>query len=227
MNDGNLIDKKIRGVLVDMDGTLFDTELSSVFAWAVAGRELGVTLDRDFMIDIIGLPPATSERMYYERYGTKVDYEKLRTRKLRIMEDIVLKCGPEFKAGAREFVDYISSAGYKCALVTSTDRNRAVFNLKAAGMYEKFDEVITCEMIKRGKPAPDPFVLAAGRLGLTPFDCVAVEDSENGIISASESGAVTILVPDLILNDKMTALADYRAEDLFGVIEILKRKNCR
>ena len=214
--------RKIKGVLIDMDGTLFNTELTSLFAWGAVGREFGLKIDKDFMISCIGLPTGVIEKNFYARFGEKTDYKKLRARKLEIMEDIVRQSGPDLKPGAPELLEYAREAGLKRALVTSTTLARARFNLDAGGMIDYFDDIITCEMIKNGKPNPDPYILGAGRLGLTPFDCAVIEDSENGVLSAAASGALTILVPDLVLSDRMKALADHRCDNLFDVIELLK-----
>ena len=217
--------KKIKGVLLDMDGTLFDTETASIFSWGVAAREFNLDIDKDFMLGCIGLPTQDIAKRFYDRFGEDLDYSAFREYKLKVMADIIEHYGPSFKKGAHELLDYIKSEGLKCALATSTTYRRAKYNLEAGGIFDAFDVVITSEMIKNGKPFPDPYVLAAGRLGLTPFDCAVVEDSENGILAAAASGAVSILVPDIILNDRMIKTADYQCESLLNVIDIIKEIN--
>jgi DNA helicase-2/ATP-dependent DNA helicase PcrA len=66
-----------------------------------------------------------------------------------------------------------------------------------AGLNDDFDEVISAHEVPRGKPHPDPYAYACEKLGFAPEDCIAVEDSPNGVLSAVRAGCKTIMVPDL------------------------------
>ncbi len=217
--------KKIEAVLFDMDGTLYDTETASLFSWGAAARKFGLSIDKEFMMSCIGLPTQEIARKFYDRFGQELDYDAFRAYKLKIMADIIECEGVSFKPGVHEILSYVKKAGLKCALATSTTLSRAEYNLKAGGIYEYFDAVISGDMVKNGKPFPDVYVLAAGRLGLTPFDCLIVEDSENGILAARASGAVSVLIPDIILKDNMIEAADYKRDSLTDVIELIEELN--
>ena len=107
------------------------------------------------------------------------------------------KYGLDVKAGARELLDWLGEKGYKRAVATATDIERAGKLLKTAGLYDCFDNIISASMVEWGKPKPDVYIYAAEQLGLSTSECIAVEDSPNGIISASDAGCKTIMVPDL------------------------------
>ena len=78
-------------------------------------------------------------------------------------------------------------------------------------------------MVQNGKPAPDIYLLAAQSLSLEPSDCLALEDSPNGVQSASSAGCVTVMVPDLDTPDEKTKSMLYStAEDLEKVIDLIK-----
>ena len=78
-------------------------------------------------------------------------------------------------------------------------------------------------MVKRGKPEPDIYLYAAGQLGLDPKDCLALEDSQNGVRSAAAAGCKTVLVPDLDnLENELKDLLFATAKNLENVIDIIK-----
>lgn len=92
-------------------------------------------------------------------------------------------------------------------------------------MYEYFDEIVCASMVKRGKPQPDIYLCAADRLGLKPQECIALEDSPNGIKSASAAGCKTIMVPDLDMpSDEIKPLLYDVAKDLMQVKKIIIQK---
>ncbi len=70
--------------------------------------------------------------------------------------------------------------------------------MKAAGLdIASFAQVVTGEEVAKGKPAPDIYIEAARRLGISPARCLALEDSDAGILSASSAGMIAVMVPDL------------------------------
>ena len=68
--------------------------------------------------------------------------------------------------------------------------------LKQIGLYSYFDEIISATMVEHGKPAPDIYTFACAQLGLAPEECLAVEDSPNGVMSACRAGCQVAMVPD-------------------------------
>src|ERR1700741_4314232 len=83
---------------------------------------------------------------------------------------------------------------------------------------DRFDEIICRGDYEKGKPAPDPFLKAAERLGVEPRLCLALEDSYNGVRSASAAGMMTIMVPDLLEpTDEIRGLCIFVARDLHEV----------
>ena len=84
-----------------------------------------------------------------------------------------------------------------CAVVSSTHAKYVRKYLEYAGIDSYFKEVIGGDMVERSKPEPDIFLLGCEKTGVTPKEAVVLEDSENGIRSASRAGIATICVPDL------------------------------
>ncbi len=113
------------------------------------------------------------------------------------MDEFVNQNGVEPKPGAKALLSYIKDNGYALALATATPVDRAGRYLKSVELYSFFDQIVSAREVKRGKPAPDIYLCAAKRLGLDPKECIALEDSQNGIRSAFAAGCKTIMVPDL------------------------------
>jgi HAD superfamily hydrolase (TIGR01509 family) len=91
-------------------------------------------------------------------------------------------------SGARALVEKLRDAGVPYALCTASYSRWVDANLESAGLRDLFEIVSACEMVAATKPAPDPYLLAASKLGLAPGECVAIEDSVNGIASAVSAG---------------------------------------
>jgi beta-phosphoglucomutase-like phosphatase (HAD superfamily) len=70
--------------------------------------------------------------------------------------------------------------------------------LALAGIRSRFETILTCDDVTRGKPSPDLYLLAASRLGVHAEFCVAVEDSNHGVTSAHAAGTIAIMVPDML-----------------------------
>ena len=101
-----------------------------------------------------------------------------------------------------------------------------MYNLEEGKVIQYFDEVISGDMVDKSKPEPDIYLLAAKKLGLRPEECMVLEDSKNGIISARRANCLAVLVPDIIpVDDEMIEAADYVCEDLLEVIDLIKRIN--
>ena len=113
------------------------------------------------------------------------------------MEKYIEENGIESKDGADFLLSYLKENGYKVARATATPFDRAKRYLEKLGLLRYFDEVVCSSMVQNGKPEPDIYLLAAEKLGLKPQECIALEDSQNGIKSASSAGCKTVMVPDL------------------------------
>ncbi len=87
---------------------------------------------------------------------------------------------------------------------------------------DRFDEIICRGDYEKGKPAPDPFLKAAERLGVEPRLCLALEDSHVGVRSASAAGMMTVMVPDLLEpTEEVCALCVLVARDLHQVRDLV------
>ena len=127
--------------------------------------------------------------------------------------------GIDKKPCVDELLDYLQSHDYKTAVATATDPERAEKYLRSIGIYEKFDRVVCATTVPHGKPMPDVYLYACEQIGEAPADCIAVEDSPNGVRSATDAGIRTVMVPDLAEPDADTAKRiAAKAGTLFDII---------
>jgi len=188
---------QIDAVLLDMDGTLLDTEPSYVSALTGALDAFGYADATAACHALIGIPGAECEALLRARYGDTFPFADV-IASFRLRSDEIFQAGLQLKPGMTELLDALQEAGCPFAIVTSTSRRTAERHLAFGGIRARFDTLVTCDDVARGKPSPDIYLLAAERLGVRPQACVAVEDSNPGIAAAHAAGAIAIMVPDIV-----------------------------
>jgi HAD superfamily hydrolase (TIGR01509 family) len=214
--------RPVAGVIFDMDGLLFDTEriyLASLFRAAQACDRV---MTDAFAHSMIGVPGKECHAMIEAHYGEGFSLAAFQTAFNASVEE-QLAPGIPLRIGARELVTYLAGEGIPQAVATSSRRASADRNLTQTGLIGHFAAVITREDVENPKPAPDPFLKAAARLGLAPEDCLALEDSHHGIAAAHAAGTMPIMVPDLLAaTDAIRAKCIHVADDLNVVAELLR-----
>jgi HAD superfamily hydrolase (TIGR01509 family) len=185
------------GFLLDMDGTLIDSEVVFYASAHAAMSTLGYADAEEICRAMLGVSSVERNEMLRARCGGDFPMASFDEARLRRRESL-LEDGLRPKRGAAELLDAIDQAGRPKAIVTSSSRRSAERHLTLAGLRGRFDVIVTRDDVQRGKPAPDLFLVAAGRIGLDPSACIAIEDSNPGIAAAHASGAFAIMVPDLV-----------------------------
>jgi beta-phosphoglucomutase-like phosphatase (HAD superfamily) len=97
-----------------------------------------------------------------------------------------------------ELLVYLAGQDVPVAVATSSDQEYAALSLRAARLdARRFAHIVSGEQVENGKPAPDIYLEAGRRLSVNPARCLAIEDSDAGILSASGAGMIPVMVPDL------------------------------
>ena len=207
---------QVKAVIFDMDGVLIDTEKHLIECWMEAAKMYGFTMKREEACLLRSLSAVYAEPLLKKMYGETFDYHKIRETRKHLMQQRLEKYGIERKPGVKEALKYLKECKIKTAVATATDLKRAEKYLEDVGILHDFSKIITAQNVLIGKPDPEIYRLACRELGEDPKDCIAVEDSPNGIKSAHAAGMRVIMVPDLTdADNEVNGL-------LFAKIETLK-----
>ncbi len=190
----------VKAVVFDMDGVIFDSEKLYRKHWMITAGEYGIPQDvmRELCNLIAGATKERNEKLMKSRFGEDFDYMAFREKTMNRMDQDILENGVELKPFVVELLEYLKKNKYRIGLATSTQKERAQRNLENAGVFEYFDEIVYGGMVVNGKPAPDIYLLACEKLGVSPKDAIGIEDSINGVKSSFVAGLQTIMVIDLI-----------------------------
>ena len=215
----------IKGAVFDMDGLMFDSERLVYENWQKIMDEEGYDYNLDIFKKTIGLRTDETERYYISLYGENFDYAPLKQRSREMFFSRIAAEGVPIKKGLFELLDFLKENNIKIALATSTSTDSATKMIKTAGVYDYFDALVCGDDVTNGKPHPEVFLKAAEKLGLKPEDCIAYEDSINGIKSAHSAEMTTVMVPDYLQpTDEIKPMINCLCDDLTKSIEFLNKR---
>lgn len=184
----------IRGFLFDLDGTLVDSERETAEAMARAfERGQGITLaqyDRDFIIGRSWMAIYESLASRYPQMTWTREETIAQTALLR--DEVFAELGVTVLPGARAALEWTQR--FPRGLVTGSSRVEATQVLPLIGPMARFDVIFASEDVARSKPHPDGYQAAMAALGLSPDECLVVEDSVNGIAAARAAGCLVVAV---------------------------------
>lgn len=195
---------KIRAVIFDMDGVIFDTERLWQKAFTYANEKYGLGLTEEYRQSTCGKSEDLIRKDLREAFPD-LDVATYRNDMLTFVKESVENGDFNVNDGFEKTINALKADGYKIALATSSRRERAkkMFRVKNLKEDEIFDaEVFGEEVGEKSKPDPYIFLLAAEKLDLRPDECCVVEDSINGIQGATAGGFLPIMAVDLIAPDE-------------------------
>ena len=208
-------------VIFDMDGLLFDTEGLYGETILTAAREVGCAMSRDVFLQLIGRSRDVNHRFLLDHYGADYPLEALIDAWGRHFQ-VLAAAGLPLKPGAAELLDLLDELRLPRAIATSNTPAVVQRHLGAHGLQDRFHAVVAHGDYINGKPSPDPFLTAAERLSVAPALCLALEDSHNGVRSASAAGMMTVMVPDLIApTEEIQGLCTLVVPDLHAVCRLV------
>ena len=213
----------IRGVLFDMDGLVLDTEKLYSRFWMESANDLGYPMTHSQSLGMRSLNHRAGQEKLTEYFGPGICYEDVRNHRIELMDAWIRIHGVDVKPGIHELLDHLHTNGILCAITTSSPMDRITQYLSGHDLLHRFNKLCTAYDVPRGKPEPDIYLHGAASLGLKPEECLALEDSPAGILSAYRANCLPVMIPDQDQPDENTISLLYaKADSLSDVISLLK-----
>jgi HAD superfamily hydrolase (TIGR01509 family) len=210
-------------VIFDNDGLTLDTEHTWTRAESALYARYGTEFTLDHKREMLGTSGLKSALTMERHLGQPGRGDELRVELRDLVHAELDGTGVEPMPGVVELIEALCARGVPVALATNSGREFATRALRAAGLLERFEAVVSAEDVEHPKPAPDVYLAAAAAVGADPDACVALEDSETGVAAATAAGMTVIGVPsfpgiDLSAADLVApSLRDPRVWALLGL----------
>lgn len=175
------------GVIFDMDGVLIDSGPAHFESWQRVGEELGEQVSAEAFQATFGRPSRDIIRILFGGSLSDAEVRRIDDRKEALYRDIIRAKVPVMP-GALELLGALDQAGLRLAIGSSAPPENIEQVTMSLGIATLFDAVVTGLDVKKGKPDPEVFLIAASRLSLPPRSCVVVEDAPPGLDAARRGG---------------------------------------
>lgn len=215
-------DTKIEGVLFDMDGVILDSEKLYAKFWAAGCAFYGYNMNYQQALGMRSLSAEAGQAYLSSLFGPDIVYSQVRAKRIELMDAYIEENGIEAKPGVYALLDVLEEKKIPFAITTASPADRIEDHLTRLNLYHRFPIICSAHAVAHSKPAPDIYLLGAKSIGVAPQNCLALEDSYTGLLSAYRAGCMASIVPDLDQPDeKILEIAYARFDSLKDVIDLL------
>ncbi len=211
------------GVIFDMDGVLALTEEAHWLSWRDAARRHGVELAYETFLSCFGRVNADCVRIMIGEHIGPEESKALSDEKEAAMREIIRHAVP-LAPGLVPLLDALRADGARLAVGSSAPPENVDLILDAGKIRDRFAAAVDGSQVRRGKPAPDVFLLAAERMGIDPAGCTVIEDAPLGIRAARAAGMAAI---GLATTHEASELAEAGAHAVFPAMPSLSVETIR
>ena len=217
--------KRPRGIIFDFDGVLVDTEWAIYQSWVQLYAREGQEISIATYSPCLGAgyshwnPADHLEKLT----GKKYDWDVETPARQAVLEADRARSG--LMPGAAELLDWCAAQGIGLTVASSSSRRWVQGWLERLGIYQRFAGVFTRTDGYAVKPNPALFLAAQQCLGLPKEDCLIIEDSENGTISAQNAGIPCVAIPNRMTQSSNLSRAAYQQPSLSALLQALQGKN--
>ncbi len=185
----------IKAVIFDMDGVMIDSEPLWEKTEKIMMARKGLTYTPVYREKIVGLGQKDSAILLKNTFGLEDETEEIINSRLSILLDIY-DTELQLVTGLEELLQTLSGSTLHVSLASSSPIRVINFVLNKFDLDKYFSPVVSGDFVENGKPNPDIYLHTAQKMGLKPHECVVIEDSINGVMSAKAAGMRCIAVPD-------------------------------
>jgi HAD superfamily hydrolase (TIGR01509 family) len=190
----------IEAVIFDLDDLMIDSEIFHFEALKVLMKKYGKTTPEEWFEPLIGLDNYESAEFVIKTAQLPITVETYLKETLQNLLDLL----PQFvkpNPGLLELIEALEQAGYRLGVASNSFKVYVKLALETLGVHNSFQCVVTADDVKQGKPAPDIYLRAAECLDVAPENCLALEDSPVGMISALAAGMSCVVIPNAYLKE--------------------------
>lgn len=188
------------GVLMDTEKTYYDADLEAI---ARFGRRVG-EFTWEGHLQLAGKKGSERFEVYKRDFGVTCSLQEFNQFRRKIYNGVFERDGIPVPEGVREFVELSKLAGVRMAVVTGASKASTEDTLRRTGLLASFEQVVTSDDVKKGKPDPECYLLGASMLGILPGQCLAIGDAVNDFIACRAAGIKVVGV----VNSSTLSLSD-------------------
>lgn len=191
-----IVESQIKAIIFDLDGTLVDSEPNYYKGDKQFLAEYGIDLTEEMRSKYIGIGSQAMVEDIKDNFELNDSVENLVAKKNKYYVDIAQDNTMVFPEMLK-FLQCLKKNNFPMAIASGSSPKIIEMILSMTNIKPYFDVVLSAEEVKRGKPAPDIFIETAKRLGISPINCLVLEDSKYGIEAAKSAGMYCIAIPFL------------------------------
>ncbi|MBT5903780.1 MAG: HAD family phosphatase [Opitutaceae bacterium] len=207
------------GILFDWDGVIIDSSRQHEASWERLAEEEGALLPVDHFVRGFGKKNEVIIPGILRWTEDPGEIHRISLRKEALYRDIVVEQGVEALPGVHEFLLRLNAAGVRSCVGSSTHRENIDTIMEVLGFQNLFDDIVTAEDVTAGKPHPDVFLKAAGKISRDPQSCIVFEDAKAGIEAGRAGGMKVVGVATTHDRETLLPLVD-RVVDRLDELEI-------
>ena len=192
-----------RGAIFDWDGVIINSAAHHEASWERLAKELGHALPEGHFKRGFGMKNEVIIPEMLKWTSDVAEISRLSLRKEALYREVVREQGIALLPGVEPWLRALCEAKIPCVIASSTHRENIMVTLEVLGLGNFFSALVTAEDVKRGKPDPEVFLTAAGKLGVAPAGCVVFEDALVGIAAARAAGIRVVAVTTTEPRDKL------------------------
>ncbi len=189
---------KVKAVIFDVDGLMFETEKVGKIFFEKLNKKYGLKIDESFRQSMCGKKESVIREELKQKFPN-FDVDKYRDEWINACQNHFIKYGAKAKKGLKNILKFLISKNIKIAVASGSPKFHIenIFN-KANIDMNIFDAVVCADDKVKSKPNPEIMLKVCEKINEKPENVVVLEDAINGIMSATSAGSLAIMVPDLI-----------------------------